>query len=91
MGIAWAGDVPLSLYYRLAIHVAILGSIELDASDEGHFRRCLGAVGVTWSEVSSGTCMAEKGQRRTRGLDQLAAVVGDSKTDALDDDFVNGG
>lgn len=80
----WLGNVPVGLDDRLTVHVAVLGPMELDASDQGHLGRGLGAIGVSWHEsMSNNSHAVERGLGRTGNLDQLAAVVCDPKADAL--------
>lgn len=47
LGMAWMGDIPLGPNYRLAIHIAVLGSMEFDASNNGHLRRGLRGVEIS--------------------------------------------
>jgi hypothetical protein len=42
----WKGDIPMGLDDRLTVHVAVLGPMKLDSSDEGHLGRGLGAIGI---------------------------------------------
>lgn len=92
MGVAWKGDIPLSLNNRLAVHVAILGTMELDASDNGKLGRSLGGVGISWTRVRVSNCAVSREMVAglTREFDELAAILDNSKLDAVDVDLVDG-
>lgn len=88
MSVTRVGHIPLSFDNRLAVHIAVLGSMESNTADNRYLGGGLWGIGVSWTSVSRSARGRLDKKRRTRKFDEFAPVLCYSKLDTVNDNFI---